>query len=92
MGAGGPMIVDPTAFDSPPHDDYWPTAFLLNGEWVDSVTDSWTEVGDSEYRARRSGEVLAMRTAADATEHTYSLTAGRYPDPQIPIYIAERTI
>lgn len=91
MDSGVP--VDPDSFDLPPHDNNWPTRFLV-GDWVDALTTSWRSIPNSEgIRARRNawGEFL-LRDPDTLDVYTYSLTPAIFAHGEelFPIYIAER--
>ena len=90
MDSGIP--VDPDDYDPPPHDGYWPTAFLINPAYVDSLTTSWRTIPNSDgIRARKSVAGLHIRDPT-ADVYTFAITASEVvlDDLTTPIYIAER--
>lgn len=84
--------VGPDDYDPPPHDGYWPTTFLINRAYVDSLTTSWRTVPNSDgIRARKSVSGLHLRDPTGAV-YTFTITATDVvlDDLTIPVYIAER--
>lgn len=84
-------MINPNDFDPPPSDGYWPMRFLVNAEYVDTLTTSWRTIPNSDgIRARRNTAGDLLLRDPDLTVFTFTLTAATYPEPEIPIYICER--
>lgn len=88
----GISVDDLDTYDPPPGGGYWPTTFLVNRAYVDSLTTSWRTVPNSDgIRARKTSAGLHLRDPTGAV-YTFALTASEVvlDDLTTPIYIAER--
>ncbi|GAA4758837.1 hypothetical protein GCM10023217_34180 [Gordonia alkaliphila] len=64
-------MISPEDYPDPPHDGEWPTEFLIDRDYADTITSAWRRIRPDTTQLRRTGDLLHVKQS-DQTR-TYRL-------------------